>query len=99
MIDASGRLFRGAEFRDYFELRDRIAQRVESFARQFTEALLAYALGRPISFVDEPLIESIVAQARARNYEIREFFQAVALSPAFHAPHSSGVKSAQNTTR
>ncbi|MEY2599555.1 MAG: hypothetical protein RLZZ142_1814, partial [Verrucomicrobiota bacterium] len=98
-IDASGRLFRGAEFRDYFELRNLIAGRVDSFARYFTEGLLSYALGRPVSFVDEPLIESILAQARASNYEVRQFFQAVALSPAFHAPHSSGPKSAQNTVR
>jgi hypothetical protein len=98
-IDPSGRLFRGAEFHDYFELRNLIAARVDSFARYFTEGLLAYALGRPVSFVDEPLIESILAQARDGNYEVRQFFQAVALSPAFHAPHSSGPKSAQNTVR
>ncbi len=84
-IDPSGAFFNGPTFKDYFELRDRIAARPEKFARGFTEALIEYALGRPYGFSDEPLAEWIVGQAKGSGYNVRTFVQALVASQHFKA--------------
>ena len=82
-IDASGAFHKGPAFVDYFELRDRIAEREPDFARGFTEHLIEYALGRPFGFVDEDLALNIVAAAKKHEYSVREFVQALVQSKAF----------------
>jgi hypothetical protein len=52
-------------------------------ARGFTEALIAYALGRPFGFTDHDLAENIVASAKDKQFAIREFLHAVVQSEAF----------------
>jgi hypothetical protein len=82
-IDPSGNLHGGPAFADFFELREIIATRHADFATGFTEALLAYALGRPVGFTDDELIQSITAHALPADDAIREFVHAVVLSDAF----------------
>jgi hypothetical protein len=82
-IDASGAFHKGPAFADYFELRDRIAQREPDFARGFTEALISYSIGRPFGFTDESLANEILTSARAKQYNVMEFIQALVLSEAF----------------
>jgi hypothetical protein len=82
-IDASGALYRGAAFRDYFELRELLAERVDDFAQGFTEALIEYALGRPYAISDAQLAADILAQARAREYSLRSFLNALVTSRSF----------------
>ena len=57
--------------------------RSENFAQGFTEALIEYALGRPYGFTDEELASTIVKQARAKNFTLREFIVALVQSPLF----------------
>jgi hypothetical protein len=82
-IDASGAFHKGPAFADYFELRDRIAEREPDFARGFTEALLEYALGRPFGFIDEDLANKILTAAKAKQYSVSEFVQSLVLSQTF----------------
>lgn len=82
-IDPAGNLHGGPAFTDFFELREIIASRHADFATGFTEALLAYALGRPVGFTDDELVQSITAQAATADDAIREFVHAVVLSDAF----------------
>ena len=82
-IDTSGKLHNGPAFANYEELRSLIAQREPDFARGFTEALIAYALGRPFGFTDHTLAEQIVASAKGEQFAIREFLHAVIQSEAF----------------
>jgi hypothetical protein len=84
-IDASGTMFRGGSFRDYFELRERIAGRVDDFAQGFAENLIEYALGRPYGFSDAALAGEMVAHAKAHNYAIRAFVSALVTSPSFRS--------------
>ena len=84
-IDPAGAFYKGAAFRDYFELRDLIATRPERFARGFTEALIEYGLGRTFGFSDEDLASKIVAKAAGKNFELQEFIQALVASKAFHS--------------
>ena len=46
--------------------------------------LIAYALGRPFSFVDQELAESMVEAAAGRDYSVRDFIHRLVASKAFH---------------
>ena len=82
-IDASGAFHKGPAFADYFELRDRVAEREPDFARGFTEALVSYSLGRPFGFTDEDLAKQILTDAKAKQHSISEFIQSLVLSQTF----------------
>jgi hypothetical protein len=84
-IDPAGKLHGGPEFEDFFQLRKIVADRVDAFATGFTEALLEYALGRPCGFADDELVQQIVSRARAKDWQLREFFQALVASQEFQA--------------
>ena len=82
-IDPAGAFHKGASFKDYFELRDRLADRPEKFARGFSEALIEYGMGRPFGFLDEPLAADMIAEARAQDYRMATFIRALVLSETF----------------
>ncbi len=82
-IDPSGVLYKGPEFKDYFELRDIIATKSTPFARAFSAALIEYALGRPCGFSDEPLIDEMMKRAGGKKLAAREFIHALIDSTAF----------------
>jgi hypothetical protein len=82
-IDPSGQLYNGPAFQDYFQLRELIAAKSEDFARGFTEALIEYALGRPYGFTDQILTDTIVKQARVKDFTLREFIVALVTSREF----------------
>lgn len=82
-IDASGTIHRGPEFQNYFELREIVASKSDSFVRGFSIALIEYALGRPFSQIDEPLVQDMCEQAKQKNYAAREFIRQLVLSDAF----------------
>jgi hypothetical protein len=82
-IEPAGQFHNGPAFKDYFELRDLIAAKPETFARGFTEALIEYALGRPYGFTDSALADDIVAKAKLRNFTMIDFIAALATSREF----------------
>ena len=82
-IEPAGQLYNGPAFKSYLELRDLIAARSEHFAQGFTEALIEYAIGRPYGFTDEELAATIVKQAKAKEFILREFILALVQSPQF----------------
>ena len=82
-IDPSGSLPDGAAFANYQELRERVAEREDAFARSFTEALIAYGLGRPYGFSDQDLADKIQARAREKDNRMKVFIHALIQSRAF----------------
>lgn len=84
-IDPAGAFHRGPAFRDYFELRERIAAREGDFARGFSAALIEYSLGRPVGFSDDPLLDAMTSSTRNQQGKVREFVQALVASEAFHS--------------
>jgi hypothetical protein len=84
-IDPAAAFHKGPAFKDYFELRDHIAARTEDFGRGFSEALVEYALGRPIGFGDEPLIDAMVADAKREGFGVRVFIQGLVASGEFRS--------------
>ncbi|MFM8892287.1 MAG: DUF1592 domain-containing protein, partial [Planctomycetia bacterium] len=90
-IDASGAFHGGPAFADFFELRRIVGGRIDAFATGFTEALLEYALGRPMGFSDDALIRGIVAEAASEDYSVRAFIDAVVRSEAFREQESTAT--------
>jgi hypothetical protein len=82
-IDPSGKFHNGPEFANYFELRDRIAEKENDFARGFTEALIGYGLGRPFGFTDEDLAIEMMTSAKNKKNSVSEFIHALVQSKAF----------------
>lgn len=83
-IDPAGAFYKGAGFKDYFELRDAIAEKSEAFTKGFSTALLEYGLGRSCGFRDEPLVSEMLKKAKQENFAIREMFQTLVASQEFH---------------
>lgn len=82
-VDPAAAFHNGPAFKDYFELRDLITAKSDSFARGFTEALIEYALGRPFGFTDENLALGIISRAKGKDLALREFVHALVSSEAF----------------
>ena len=84
-IDASGAFYNGPAFRDYYEMRELIAEREGDFARGFTEHLIEYALGRPFGFTDEDLANEVLRSAKREHNVLNAFIHAIAQSEEFRS--------------
>jgi len=82
-IDPSGKFHKGPEFAGFFELRDRISEKENDFARGFTEYLIGYGLGRPFGFTDEDLAVEMMTSAKKEKNSVSEFIHALVQSKAF----------------
>lgn len=82
-IDPAGQLPTGQKFKDYQGLRDAVAEHADAFAQGFTEALIAYGLGRSYGFTDRDLSDEIMQTAKAGDYELSTFVHALIQSKPF----------------
>ena len=82
-IDPSGRLPAGPEFTGFYGLRDAVAQHEEDFVRGLIEHLIEYALGRPSSFSDSELIESVLKKSKSKGMTLRAVIHALVESREF----------------
>lgn len=82
-IDDTGTLPDGTPFDGFLELRDRIAERENDFARGFVEHLIEYALGRPFGFSDQDLSDDILADGAKNNRTLNAYILALVQSNAF----------------
>jgi hypothetical protein len=67
-VDASGVMSSGEEFTGPAELKKLLLARKDEFARNATERMLAYALGRGIEFYDMPSIAKITETLKHDGY-------------------------------
>lgn len=84
-IDPAGQLFDGTRFADFIELRDAIATHKDNFARGFVESLIEYGLGRPYSFTDYDLAESLLKKTKDDNYTIVNFIHTLVQTTPFQS--------------
>ncbi len=82
-VEASGELYDGTPLNGPADLRGALEARPEPFLRNFTENLMAYALGRRVEYYDQPTVRAIVSEARQRDYAMSAFIEGVVNSPAF----------------
>lgn len=79
-IDASAVLPDGRAIDGVLGLKDALLEEPEKIARGVTEALLVYALGRPLEPADEAVVSEIVAELREAGWSARTLVHAIATS-------------------
>jgi hypothetical protein len=82
-IEPNGQLPDGKQFEGFFGLRDAVSQHDDDFALGFTEALIAYGLGRPYGFTDQDLSDEMMKVAKERDFEVSQFIHALVQSKQF----------------
>ena len=87
-IDASGKLFGEADFKDIEQFKDAILARPEKFMRAFSEHLLSYALGRELKVTDKPAIDRITRRVTADHGRFSTVVVEIAKSMPFR--HKTG---------
>lgn len=84
-IDPAGAFHKGPAFKDYFELRDRIADRGDDFLKGLIENLYEYALGRRVSFADANTIDTLVKAAKADDGRLKSAIKKLVVTPEFQS--------------
>jgi len=82
-VDARGTTTGGVEIDGLTGLRALLLDRPDQFPRTVTEKLLAYALGRPLEYVDRPAVRKIVRDAAAHDYRWSSLILGIVESPTF----------------
>lgn len=70
-IDSAGKLPTGAAFSNPAELKRLLAEREADLARNFTERLMAHALGRHLEGYDEIVVDRLMARIAEDDYRVR----------------------------
>ena len=82
-IDSAGKLPDGKEFSTPAELKRLLAKREADLARNLTERLMAYALGRQLEGYDDVVIDQLMVKIAADNYRMRTIITEVITSYLF----------------
>jgi len=60
-----------------------LKEKIDDFTRSLVKHLFTYAMGRDVTFVDEPEIESIVSAVRGDGYRFQSVFEHIITSKSF----------------
>ena len=82
-IDPHARLPDGSELAGAIAVKEYLLARKDDFLRTLTRRLLVFAVGRPMEFTDEPLVEEIVARAKGDGFRFSAFVDGVVTSRPF----------------
>jgi hypothetical protein len=82
-VDNVGNWPSGQEIRGFTGLRSLLLEKREMFARNLTEKLMTYALGRRVEHFDRPTVRKIVRDAEAADYKWSAIVTGIVESPAF----------------
>jgi hypothetical protein len=82
-LDTRGVFYDGTPIATPGELADVLMKRPVPLVRNFTQNLLAYALGRRVEYYDQPTVRRIAANAERNDYRISSFVLGVVQSEAF----------------
>jgi mono/diheme cytochrome c family protein len=103
-LDTRGDYYDGTQVTNLDQLAAALLRRPEPLVRNFTENLMAYALGRRVETFDQPAVRAISRQAAANGYRMSSFILGVVKSDAFQkrrvdAPAVSTTEVAQDAGR
>ncbi|MCG8467274.1 MAG: DUF1592 domain-containing protein [Gemmatimonadetes bacterium] len=90
-LDTRGDFYDGTPVQTPGELADVLLKRPLPLVRNFTENLMAYALGRRVEYYDQPTIRRIVAEAETDEYRISSLIMGVISSDAFQKKQTMPV--------
>ncbi|HSF18771.1 MAG TPA: DUF1592 domain-containing protein [Vicinamibacteria bacterium] len=96
-LDTRGTFYDGTEVSTPRELVDVLLERPIPLVRNFTANVLAYAIGRPVEYYDQPEIRAIVAEAEAKGYRMSSFILGVAKSGPFQMARAVPLKEDSTT--
>lgn len=82
-VDSEAMLPGGLSFSTPAELKKILLQSDDLFLRNISRKMLAYSLGRPLEYYDEPVVSDLVKALRANDLKTRPLIQAIVLSHPF----------------
>lgn len=91
-VDANGVVYDGTKIQGEAGLRQALLNHSESFIRNFTENMMAYALGRRVEYYDEPTVRSIVRKAANNDNRFSSYVLGIVNSPAFQMAKAEPVR-------
>ncbi len=91
LLDTRGELYDGAPVNSPNQLTAALLKRPIPLMRNFTENLMAYALGRRVEDYDQPTIRAIERDAAKQGYRMSVFVMGVVNSKAFHSKRAEPV--------
>jgi hypothetical protein len=89
-IDSSGLLVDGTPMNGVADLRQALLRYSDQFARNVTERLMTYGLGRGVEYYDMPAVRSIVRDARRDNYRFSSLIVGIVKSDVFQMNARAG---------
>ena len=92
LVDTSGELYDGTPLSGPTDLREALMRRPVLIARNFTQNLLAYAMGRRVEYFDMPTVRAIASEAGENEFRLSSFIYGVIKSDAFRMQTASTVK-------
>ncbi len=85
-VSSDGEMPGGIAFTGFVDFRQQLSARPEPFLRAFTEKMLVYATGRPLTAADSPAVDALLARAGADGYGLRDLLKAVVENELFTLP-------------
>ena len=82
-LDTRSTFYDGTPIETPGDLVDVLLKRPVPLIRQYTENLMAFALGRTVSYRDQPTVRAITARAEQDGYRMSSFISGVVLSDEF----------------
>jgi hypothetical protein len=90
-VDNVGTWPTGLDIEGFSGLRAMLLEHDEQFVGALTRKLMAYALGRPLEYYDQPTVRRIVREAAANDYRWSSVVKGIVQSPAFLMRTASGA--------
>ena len=90
-VETMGELYDGTPIHGPADLRAALLRRPESLVRNFTEYLMAYALGRRVEYYDMPAVRRIAREAGAEDYRLTAFIKGVVRSQPFRMARTAAI--------
>jgi hypothetical protein len=90
-IDNVGTWPTGLDIKGFSGLRAMLLEHDQQFVRSLTRKLMAYALGRPLEYYDQPSVRRVVSEAADNDYRWSSIVEGIVESPAFLMRTASGV--------
>lgn len=93
-LDTRGELYDGTPITSPTSLNEALMARPTILVRNFTQNLMAYALGRRVEYYDQPTVRSIVSEAEENDWRMSSFVLGVVNSDAFQMQRAGAVAAA-----
>ena len=96
-LDTRSTYYDGTDIETPADLSRVLLKRPIPLVRQFTESLMAYALGRGIDYRDQPAVRAIAREAERNDYRMSSFVIGVVMSDAFRLKQALALADGETT--